>query len=116
LKNKDTLKEVFKIIKKVIPTTCINDNEFQKIIPIQETKEIETRNIQEIDVYDPRNIHCFILPNSKKENKVKILRIIKRIPISPIEEFHLEPYKIIEIIKEYTFEEWDKELKNVKWY
>ncbi len=64
--------------------------------------------IQEIQVYDPRKIIC----GDDIRTKVIVQRIQIKKPIFKNPEdanhFHFHFVKIIEVLKEYTFEDWDK--------
>lgn len=68
---------------------------------------------QEVVVFDPRLIICDWTPREKFE-KVIVKRVKKLIPQfkdgneKRIGRITLVPTKTIEILKEYTFEEWDK--------
>jgi hypothetical protein len=50
------------------------------------------------------------MPAIKERQTVQIIRVLKRVPTKlPVDKcFYMEPQINIEIIKEYSFKEWDK--------
>lgn len=92
------------ILRKDVPSSVAGD--IQGVQPITEPKEyFNYETIQCVEVDDPRNT----FPKGEYD-KVRIVRVLKRIPKfdAPKYHFYLEPRKEIEVIKEYTFDEWDK--------
>ncbi len=77
-----------------------------------DVNDVEYKHIQSIRVFDPRN--CYYPDNSSLGNKVQIERIVKSVPINAPKHLNLLHYTtLIEIIKEYTFDEWDAGLSKI---
>ena len=70
--------------------------------------------LQKIEVYDPRQIISED-PNGEVGTKVIVRRVKQQMPVYTDRAYQpmysLLPTKTIEILKEYTFEEWDKGLE-----
>lgn len=99
------------IIRRTIPT--IMASQIQSIIPINvDNNDIKYKTTQEIIIFDPR---MYIDVDININNKVQIQRVIVEALISPTDEnYNLRYQTIIEIIKEYSFADWDIGLKNYK--
>ena len=63
----------------------------------------ELKTIQRIQVFDPREI----IDGGDHGDKVQIRRILQRVPVNTTTSFHIVPTKILEVIRVYSFEEWD---------
>jgi ABC-type lipopolysaccharide export system ATPase subunit len=102
--------DISKIIRDQFPNSILGEIKTEQ--PITESFDYQYKTIQTVEIDDPRDhIHCM---SGNERQTVQIQRILKKIPTNlPIDKcFHLEPQIIIEIIKEYSFEEWDKGLEN----
>jgi hypothetical protein len=99
------------IIRRTIPT--IMASQIQSIIPIKvDNNDIKYKTTQEIIIFDPR---MYIDVDININNKVQIQRVIVEALISPTDEnYNLRYQTVIEIIKEYSFADWDDGLKNYK--
>lgn len=76
-----------------------------------DVNNIEYKHTQSIRVFDPRTYYCLGSYNLDLGNKVQIERIVKSIPINAPKHLNLLHYTTrIEIIKKYTFDEWDASL------
>ena len=64
----------------------------------------------EVQIYDPRKVMSYFALG-KEETTVRVERVLDTKPKNPPKTFFIQPQKTIEIIKEYTFEEWDRPLK-----
>jgi len=97
------------IIRRTIPT--IMASQIQSIIPIKvDNNDIKYKTTQEIIIFDPR-----MYIDVDINNKVQIRRVIVEALISPTDEnYNLRYQTVIEIIKEYSFADWDDGLKNYK--
>ena len=71
---------------------------------------IEVVVTQEIDVFDPRQTMDYIGP----DRCIQIRRIIKKAFKNPETFFHIVTINLIEVVKEYSYEEWDSPLKKEK--
>lgn len=103
--------EEMPIIRRTIPT--ILSSQIQSITPMNvDNNDIKYKTTQEIIIFDPRM--CMDV-DINTNNKVQIRRVIVEAPISPTDEnYNLRYQTIIEIIKEYSFADWDIGLKNYK--
>src|ERR1035437_3232600 len=92
------------IICKQFPTTIRDEIKTEYPIDISNVK---LEWIQSIDVYDPRQvIHEPLFIEDKPV--VQILRIAKKTDVKKeYKGIYMAFPKVIEVIKEYTFEEWD---------
>lgn len=88
---------------------CKNMRYIKPRINRKKTK-IDPKNwnyVQEIRIFDPRNIIDGCFGPSEKGDKVRIERMLVRRAKKPEEGYRMISEKRLEIIKEYTFEEWD---------
>ena len=94
----------------VIRTTFPNPikNEIMAEFPIVK-EPVPMKTVQEIEVYDPRLVmNCMDCDNG---HSVEIRRVVKRVPVDQQETFHMVYIHVVEVIKTYTFEEWDAGLE-----
>ena len=100
------------IIRRTIPT--ILASQIESTIPMNvHNNYIKYKTTQEIIIFDPR---MYMNVDINTNNKVQVQRVIVEYPISSVDEkhIHLRYQTIIEIIKEYSFADWDDGLKNYK--
>jgi hypothetical protein len=97
------------IIRRTTPISLAY--EIQSTIPMNtDNNDVKYKTTQEILVFDPRT---YIDVDININNKVQVQRVIVEEPISGNENrIYIRYQTIIEIIKEYSFDDWDKELKN----
>ena len=100
------------IIRRTTPISLAS--QIQPTIPVNvHNNDIKYKTTQEIIIFDPR---MYMDVDINTNNKVQVQRVIVEYPISSVDEkhIHLRYQTIIEIIKEYSFADWDIGLKNYK--
>lgn len=99
------------IIRRTTPISLAS--QIQPTIPVNmHNNDIKYKTTQEIIIFDPR---MYMDVDINTNNKVQVQRVIVEAPISPTDEnYNLRYQTIIEIIKEYSFADWDIGLKNYK--
>ncbi len=103
-------------IRRRFPSTIVSrlSSEFAQL----PSRSVEVKQVQEIQVYDPRKILSmggfFESPDDYPMDKIQIRRIVKAVPVEKLDDslYNLVYVSIIEVIKEYTFEEWDSVLQH----
>ena len=73
------------------------------------TETIEYDLVQGIEIEDPRQMSPPWF--GERKEVVRVVRVIKKIPKDPKTLFYIVPMKTLEVLKEYSYEEWDAGLK-----
>jgi len=92
---------------------CIR-TELQTEYAISSASHPKLEWVQRIDVHDPRQV-IREPPDIKEKQVIQIRRIVKQESIDKeYKRMYMAQYKVLEIIKEYTYEEWDSYKKGVE--
>jgi hypothetical protein len=98
--------KLLSIVRNGFPTSVIDDFKIEQ--PMVESAVGEMKWVQDVEIHDPRNvIHCMDI-GTENDHTVKILLVLKKVPVVDPKRFHLVYVKQIEVLKEYTYEEWDR--------
>jgi len=106
------LQDVLKVTRLGYPNSIKEEleQEFSK----KEEEKIKYRVEQCIEVDDPRN-HFYSFFDHRTPPLVRIVRVVKRIPEKVIDTYNLTYTYLLDVIKEYPYDEWDEGREN-GWY
>lgn len=96
--------DMMKLVRETFPSQVVATlkTEFPMV-----ADPIERKLVQEVEVYDPRNrIH----ETAHHPDKVLVVRVVKSVPVQNTGNLVMVPSRVIEVLREYTFEEWDSGL------
>jgi len=111
--NKKIFMEAYPIVRKDFPNSV--KDKIKSEFAIIHSKTVEVKPVQEIQIYDPRRVMYgpdLGYGRDDPRDKVQIRRVVKLVPVEKLDEsiYSLIYCHTIEVIKEYTFLEWDSVL------